>query len=263
MNVADYIKYLSSVETYSFSLEEAVEATNKGDTSTKSELSRLIEKKEVANLRKGFYLILTPRYSSFEKLPVQLYCEKLFKYLNRNYYLGLYTAAKMHGAGHQQPQRDYLIIETPKLNNIKKKAYDLRFITTGHWPLENIEIKKADAGIYHISSPILTIVDLIQHQTKLGGLNRMLATIEELAEEIKENDIAKLLSWYPNRSTIQRLGFLLEETKENASHSNQIFEYLKSLIYYPVLLSPKSTQKPGAVDNRWKVDVNIKLESDL
>ena len=33
--------------------------------------------------------------------------------------------------------------------------------------------------------------------------------------------------------------------------------------YYPVLLSPKSSEKPGAVNNKWKVDLNIKLESDL
>jgi len=37
---------------------------------------------EVANLRKGFYLIITPRYSSAQKLPIQLYSEKLFNYLS-------------------------------------------------------------------------------------------------------------------------------------------------------------------------------------
>ncbi len=236
---------------------------NKRELSLQSELSRLIEKKEIVNLRKGFYLIIPPRYSKQGLIPIQLYIDKLFKYLNRNYYLGLYSAAKFHGASHQQSQRDYLMTEKPKLNDIVKLALDIRFFTTAKWPNKNILDKKSDAGIFKISSPALTAVDLIHHQTKLGGLNRMLAILEELAEEINQNDIAELLTWYPHKSTLQRFGFLLEELEADQSLSEQIMDQLKKLKFFPVLLSPKSNQKPGAVDNRWKVDVNVKLENDL
>lgn len=91
----------------------------------------------------------------------------------------------------------------------------------------------------------------------------MLAILEELAEEINQNDIAELLTWYPHKSTLQRFGFLLEELEADQSLSEQIMDQLKKLKFFPVLLSPKSNQKPGAVDNRWKVDVNVKLENDL
>lgn len=67
---------------------------------------------------------------------------------------------------------------------------------------------KSDAGIFKISSPALTIVYLIYHQTKLSRINKMLATIEELTEELTEHDLSNLLSWYPNKSTLQRFGFL-------------------------------------------------------
>ena len=70
---------------------------------------RLAEKGEVLSLRKGFYLIIPPRFSSVKKLPVQLYCDKLFRYLGRNYYIALFSAAKFHGASHQQVHRDYII----------------------------------------------------------------------------------------------------------------------------------------------------------
>jgi predicted transcriptional regulator of viral defense system len=153
--------------------------------------------------------------------------------------------------------------EKPKLNDIVKLALDIRFFTTAKWPNKNILDKKSDAGIFKISSPALTAVDLIHHQTKLGGLNRMLAILEELAEEINQNDIAELLTWYPHKSTLQRFGFLLEELEADQSLSEQIMDQLKKLKFFPVLLSPKSNQKPGAVDNRWKVDVNVKLENDL
>jgi len=263
MNAKEYIKYLLSIENYSFSLDEIANATAASSNSLKFELLRLSKKGEIVNLRKGFYLIITPRYSSAKKLPLQLYCEKLFEYLNRKYYVGLYSAAKFHGASHQQIQRDYLITEKTKLNNISKNNIDIRFFTTINWSDKNIQQKKSDAGIFKISSPALTIVDLIHHQTKLGGINRMLATIEELTEELTTSDLSELLSWYPNKSTLQRLGFVLEELDVEEEFQEMIYSKLKTKDFFPVLLCPKSKEKPGAVDNKWKVDVNVKLESDL
>jgi predicted transcriptional regulator of viral defense system len=263
MKAKEYIKYLLSIENYSFSLDEVAQATTGSSNSLKFELLRLSDKGEIVNLRKGFYLIITPRYSSAKKLPIQLYCEKLFNYLNRDYYVGLFSAAKFHGASHQQIHRDYLITEKPKFNDISKNTLDVRFFTASLWSEKNIQQRKSDAGIFRISSPALTIVDLIHHQTKLGGINRMLATIEELTEELIETDVSELLNWYPNKSTLQRFGFLLEELDVKKEFQEMIYADLKVKKIYPVLLSPKSKEKPGAVDNKWKVDVNVKLESDL
>ena len=263
MTATDYIKQLQSFEEYSFSWKELLNKCNKTATSLKRELSRLVIKREIVNLRKGFYLIIPPRYSNHGQLPIQLYVDKLFKYLNRKYYLGFYSAAKFYGASHQQIQRDYIMTSTPSFSDIKKNSIDIRFLTTSHWPDLNIMNKKADAGTFKISSPALTAVNLIHFQTKLGGLNRMLAILEELSEEIDQQDLAGLLTWYPHKSTLQRFGSLLEEIQADEKLTGQIMNHLKSSRFFPVLLSPKSGQKPGAVANRWKVDINIKLESDL
>lgn len=262
MRAREYIKHLLSIENYSFSLEEITSQTDSTDTSLKFELARLVEKKEITNLRKGFYLIIPPRYSKQCYIPIQLYIQKLFQSLNRNYYLGFYSAAKFHGASHQQTHREYVMIEKPKLNEIKKNDFDIKFITASQWPAKNILEKKSDAGYFNISSPALTAADLIHHQSKLGGLNRMLAVIEELAEEITHEDLKDLLTWYPHRSTIQRLAFILDE-QQTGIDLKIVSNYLKSAQYFPVLLSPKKNQKAGSVDNIWKVDVNIELESDL
>lgn len=263
MTVSEYIKQLLSFEEYSFSLEEVIENSSKDITAVRRELDRLVVKGEILNLRKGFYLIIPPRYLKAAKLPLQLYSEKLFTYLNRNYYVALYSAAKIYGASHQQVQKDYLITEKPKLNAIKKGNLDIQFYTTANWPKKNIETKKSDAGIYKISSPALTFVDLIHHHTRIGGLNRMLASLEELSEEMKEQDVELLISWYDNKSTLQRTGFLLEELIGGNPFADIIFEKLKQQPFYPILLSHKINDKPGSVSNRWKIDINIKLETDL
>lgn len=262
MRAKEYIKHLLSVESYSFSLQEISKSTDAEGTALKFELARLVKKGELMNLRKGFYLIIPPRYSIQGYLPIQLYIEKLSKYLDRNYYLGFYSAAKFHGASHQKSQKEYIMIEKPKLNDIKKSTIDIRFFTTSTWPKKNLTERTSDAGIFKISSPALTFADLIHHQTKLGGINRMLTVFEELTEEITYSDINELLTWYPHKSTLQRLGFVLEKLQPDLN-LKAIFEYIKSGPYFPVLLSPRLNQKPGSVDNKWKVDVNVKLESDL
>lgn len=263
MTIREYIKELQTKEQFSFSLEEVTGISNNSEVATKKELDRLIEKKEIVNFRKGFYLIIPPRYSKQGKLPVQLYVNKLFKSLNRNYYLSLYSAAKFHGASHQQSQQEYIMTEKPKLGDIKKNNLNTRFFTSSTWSNKNIHERKSDAGYFKISSPALTAIDLIHHQSKIGGINRMLAVLEELIEVITPDDIEKLLSWYPHKSSIQRLGFILEKLAAESDLTDPILKYLKQGKYFPVLLSPKSDQKPGAVNNLWKVDINIKLESDL
>lgn len=232
-------------------------------TAVRRELNRLVEKKDILNLRKGFYLIIPPRFSLAQKLPVQLYSEKLFSFLHRNYYIGLFSAARIYGASHQQIQRDYLIIERPKLISINKKNFALQFYTTANWPKNNIEIRKADAGNYRISSPALTFVDLIHHHTRIGGLNRILAILEELTEELDAHDIESLIGWYKNRSTLQRAGFIMEEILGPNNYADQIYQNLSQRPLYSILLSHNSNKKPGSVNNRWKVDVNLKLQSDI
>ena len=153
--------------------------------------------------------------------------------------------------------------EKPKMGDIQKKELKIRFFTTSSWSNINIQERKSDAGIFKISSPALTTVDLIHHQSKLGGINRMLAVFEELSEEINQDDIQNLLTWYPHKSTLQRLGFILEEMQVDETLTQPILKHLRTNKYFPVLLSPKTNQKAGAVDNRWKVDVNIKMDSDL
>ena len=261
--VAEYITKCLQYEEFAFTWEELKNNSSKTVVALKNELSRFVKKGEIVTLRQGFYLILPPRYRSYHKVPIELYAEKLFKYLNKSYYIGLYSAAAFYGASHQQVQKDYLITQFPNIRNIQKGVFFLDLFVSSYWPSKNILRKKSDAGYFNVSSPALTAIDLIHHQSKLGGINRMLAIFEELIEEIITDDIQELLSWYPHTSSIQRLGFILSELQADPANVNLLNEYLKGKNYYPVLLSPKKNRRPVSTENIWKVDVNIQMESDL
>tara|TARA_R110000850_G_scaffold187141_1_gene313003 strand:+ start:544 stop:1116 length:573 start_codon:yes stop_codon:yes gene_type:complete len=183
--LSEFIRDLQSFEEYAFSLEELHQKIKAPESTLRKELTRLAVDKHIVNLRKGFYLILPPQYQHYGKLPVNLYVDKLFKYLEKPYYLGFYSAAAYHGASYQQVQQDYIITSPPALRNISKGNIQLRFFNRKEWLAKNIIPKKSDAGYFHLSSPALTFADLIENQQYLGGLNRMMATLEELAETIE------------------------------------------------------------------------------
>ena len=264
LSLSEFIRERLSFEEYAFTWDELVQATSgKPESLIRNDLYYAIGNGGVVSLRHKFYLIIPPRYSHSGKLPIELYIDKLFRFLNRSYYLGLYSAAKYYGASHQQIQKEYILHDKSPLLSVSKGAVKLDFFTVSNWPNKNILNRKGDAGMFKISSPALTAVDLLYHQSKIGGFNRTLSILEELIEEVELPDVKDLLSWYSQRSVLQRFGFLLNEYDSNSEPAELIYKQLKLQKFYPVLLSPKSNQKAGAVNNRWKVDVNIKMESDL
>lgn len=263
MRLREYIHYLLSREQYGFSYEAFREISPRSETAIKFELARLVAKGEIQNVRKGFYVIIPPRYAVIGKLPLHLYAEALFRSLQRPYYMGLYTAARFHGSAHQQVQQDFVVIERPKMPDIRKPGISLRFFTGNVWSEQSIEIRQGDGGIFRISDPALTAMDLIHHQSKIGGMGRVYTVIEELTEVISPNHIQQLLNWYPNKSDWQRLGFLLENIQADNRLVEPIRHYLKNQNIFPVLLSPGLAEKPLSMDHTWKVNLNVVLESDL
>jgi predicted transcriptional regulator of viral defense system len=262
-SVADFVSKCLAYEQYAFSWNELKIEVSKTDIALRHELVRLSRKNEILTLRQGFYLILPPRYRAFGKLPLELYVEKLFEFLGKPYYIAFFSAAAFHGASHQQIQQSYLMTRIPNMRVIKKGNIYLNIAATSIWPNNNIQQRKSDAGIFHISSPALTAIDLIHYQSRMGGLNRILTILEELTESITIEDINDLILWYPHTSSIQRLGFLLEELRAEEVLTLPLRENLKNRKHFPVLLSPEKNIKPGRISNTWRVDVNIELESDL
>ena len=261
--VADYIRALQSYEEYAFSTEELYQKTFAPGSTVKKELARLIADNQLINLRKGFYVIIPPSYQSYNRLPIELYVDKLFTYLDRPYYVSLYSAATLHGASHQKVQQDYIMTSLPALRDIEKNNTKINFFTRTKWPQANVLQRSSTAGYFNVSSPALTFADLLSDQNHLGGINRMLAILEELSEAIEPSDLTELLSWYKEKSTLQRMGYLLEEMQWKKQLADIILESLQQHTFFPILLSPCRNQKAGSTGNRWKIDANVELESDL
>ena len=131
--IEDYLLTVRSKGCFTVTQNELLEKFNISPKTLNQNLFRLKSKNQIAQIRKGFYAIIPPEYSHQGMLPVYLFADDLMKSLKKNYYLGLYSAAAIHGAGHQQPMESQIIIEKPALREIKNDKLSIRFFTRSKW----------------------------------------------------------------------------------------------------------------------------------
>ncbi|MEO8822749.1 MAG: type IV toxin-antitoxin system AbiEi family antitoxin [Ginsengibacter sp.] len=249
-----------------FSLNEIKYAFPKDTAiSVKFSLNRLAQKQKILSIFKGYYLIIPPQYSSKGILPASMFIDGLMKFLDRKYYVGLLSAAALHGASHQQPQEYFVVTRYPVLRATNKKGLKINYISTMQLPLETlIEKKKTETGYIAISNPLLTAIDLINYEKRIGGLNRASIVINELVETIKPNDVNMELIKYAATSTLQRFGFILEEILNKKELADKIFSLCKKKGTTFNLIPLKSSGKKSSkkINERWKIMINTEIEID-
>jgi len=256
--ISDYLYEVQAQGRYSVSLPELRERFGPNEKAIAQKLHRLKKEKKLAQIRTGFYVIIPPQYSHQGILPTTYYLDDMMKFLKREYYLGLYSAAALHGAGHQQPMQSQIVIQQPPLRDIKTKNQHLNFFTKSAWNADWLEQKKTDAGYVQVSSPELTAIDLVHYHKQIGGLNRVIPVLEELSENLKSSKLTAI-SVETAFPTIQRLGYLLEGLSET-----KLAEALANLLATnktnaaPLSLSHKN--KKGFKNEQWNLIINTEIE---
>ena len=118
---------LQSQGRYAFTFEELRNRFKSSEKTLLQGLYRYKTKKQIAQIRKGFYVIILPNYSNQGMLPPYLFIDDLMKSLSKPYYVALLSAAALYGAAHQQPMEYFLIAETPAPRSISNKKLKVSF----------------------------------------------------------------------------------------------------------------------------------------
>lgn len=259
-NLEDFLFDVRSKGRHAFSLNEVKQKFALSDKALNQGLYRLKSKHRIAQIRKGFYAILSPEYSKQGMVPPSLFIDDMMKALGKRYYVGLVSAAALHGAAHQQPMEYFVVTTKPALRDIKNKKLKINFYVKKEWQEKDIVKIKTDVGDISVSSPGLTALDLLYYLESMG-INRVYTILQELVAEIKVANLSSVAKNYPQTSAIQRLGFLLDELNESKL-SQALHKVLNERSYSPVLLSLNSG-KEGELDGKWRVIKNLNLEGDL
>lgn len=207
----NWIEECQSKGKFAFNL---IELRNSFPNDTEIALKRMLDrqsaKKKVVSIFKGYYIIVPPQYSSKGVLPPSMFIDGLMIFLERKYYVALLNAAALHGASHQQPQEYFIVTEYPVLRATIKKGIKINYISTKQLPPESLLQKvKTETGYITVSNPLLTAIDLIIYEKRIGGLNRVCTVMNELLELIKPSHITIEFINYATVSSLQRFGYIL------------------------------------------------------
>jgi predicted transcriptional regulator of viral defense system len=179
-----WVEKQQSQGKYVFSLEKVLkEFTDQSEDAIELALNRLSKKNRVISIYKGFYLIIPPEYAAKGILPPLMFIDDLMSFIGKSYYIGLLSAAALHGAAHQQPQ-EFFVVTTSKQFTTKKKDVKINYFTRKTIPEKLLEKRETEFGYVKVSSAELTAADLVYYHNRIGGLDRVCNIIMELAETI-------------------------------------------------------------------------------
>ncbi len=261
-HTADFLRSVRTNGRYAFTVEDLIREIPKSIKNIRKDLDRLRIKGEIINIRRGFYTIITDEYRNMGVVPVEFYIDELMKYLNKTYYVGLYSAAMFHGAAHQQPQEFYVISEKPRPKTTANENYLINFIEKSNFPLFGIEKKKTDTGYFNISSKELTFLDLIYFEQAMGGFNRIISILEELSESINLTKMKEAVKNDFPLSVFQRAGYIAENVLANTKLAT-VFENKLAKSNPKTVLLKSSEEKIGEKSEKWNLIINTEIESDL
>jgi len=261
--LSHFLQSLQSRYTYCFSRTQAEKETGLSGQSLSTTLLRYVKKGDIFNVRRGIYIIIPIEYRVYGIIPLELYIDEMMPLINKQYYVGMYNAARVHGASHYAIMEDYVMTTIQSPPDIRNDKIRINYFSIRQWPKKNIQRRKFASGSYNISSPALTAVDLTKHQNQIGGINKVFGVIQELQEEITSQDLQDLVSWYPYKANIQRLGFLLELAECDEELLIILDNYLKTeKIYATPLVFDKNATTTGK-SKRWKINVNAEIDEEL
>ena len=256
----DFLRHLASRGRYHFTTEELARELGASITAVRAALRRLKQKGLIAAPVRGFHVIVPPEYQALGCLPAEQFIPQLMNRVGVPYYAGLLTAARFHGAAHQQPQVFQVVVprNRPAIRCGRVRVTFVARHNAREVPTVQLNTPR---GYLRVSTPEATAFDLVGYPRHCGGLSNVATVLAELAEKLSPDQLASVAPLSPI-PWAQRLGYLLERVgaQERAA---ALGEYVARSATETVPLSTAHRLGRSERDARWKLAVNVGVEADL
>lgn len=260
MKASDQISRLAAQGRYHFSTREIAQIMGVPLTAARAALRRLKQKGLIATPYRGFHVIVAPEYQGIGCLPAAQFIGQLMEYLGLPYYVALLSAARYHGAAHQQPQVFQVMVQK---NRPSLDCGNVRVAFVARRNIEKIPTVSFNSprGPVMVSTPAATAFDLIGYSAHAGGLDNAATVLAELSESISPPQLESTAILSP-APWAQRLGFLFSQVGAN-EHADVLSKFVTRSPYEYVPLDPSSSKSGALRDARWKLLINVEVEPDL
>jgi len=260
--VSDCIDDLQQRGLYAFSRSDLLRSLSASPAAVAKALSRLEAKGRVKRIRKDFYLVIPVEFASRGMIPMDWFIGDFMSSRNLPYYIGLQSAAALHGAAHQQPQQIQVV--TPKQERpLDCPGLSIRFFRKRDFARTPIQSHKGHAGMLPVSTPAATALDLLRYSRRIGGLDAVATILAELADSIDPDQLEEAAAAESSTAQIQRLGWLLDHLGF-PSLADALRPALPDAATLPrTPLDPAAPRTGRSSANRWRIIENTHPETDL
>jgi predicted transcriptional regulator of viral defense system len=199
-------------------------------------------------------------YRSAGAPPPAWYIDALMAFHGRQYYVGLLSAAALHGAAHQQAQ-EFQVVTDRALRPAVAGRTQLRFFvkkTAAQTPTVSM---KVETGTMRVSTPEATAFDLVRYPLAVGGLGNIVTVFADLAEKIDPERLVRVAAEEPEIAAVQRAGLLLDSAGAG-DMVRPLSEWLAERKPRTVALRADSNVTGAEKNQRWRVLVNERIQAD-
>lgn len=258
--LADYVDRLQSNGLYVFRREDAMAALASSEIAVQHAVRRLAAKGRIVVPTRGFVVVVPQEYRQAGSPPPSWFIGELMKFHGRPYYVGLLSAAALHGASHQQPQQ-FQVVTDARLRAAKAGRVQLRFFLKKRLDATPTLEVKTTTGTMRVSTPEATAFDLVRYVWGTGQLGNVATVLAELAEKLDPKKMVRAARSDVELSVVQRTGFLLDQVGARRA-TEQLAPWLQTQKPNVTALRPDKDSKGCLRDERWRVIVNEQVEAD-
>lgn len=245
---------------YVLTREQALGALGISDDALKKAVQRLVAKRRLAVPRRGFFVIVPMEYREAGAPPPSWFIDDLMEFLDQPYYVGILSAAALHGAAHQQPQ-EFQVVTMKQLRSVATGRARIRFFRKLHLERTPTLDMKTETGGMQVSTPEATALDLLRYVEGAGHLSNVATVLSELAEKIDAERLAQVARSEGRLPTAQRLGHVLDQVGARETASSLAAWIEERRPRFVPLRSDRSVKR-ARKDARWRVLVNEKVEAE-
>lgn len=243
---------------HGFSLAEVVRATGLTERNAKDQLRRLKRKITRVARWQPFFLIKASAADAVAGAPpFDRWLDDYFVWLGHPYYVGLQSAAAIHGSQPQALQTIQILTDAPR-REARVGRQRLRFFVKSDCAASTVQQAPRAFAPLKVSTPETTVFDLARYAPRIGGISRVAETIAPLLQLLRPSSLERVLEAENEVSSTQRLGFLFD--KLGAVKLASVAEQCLPSRCAWVPLSAGARCEAGAVrDRRWRVVVNVPM----
>lgn len=245
---------------YVMTRDQALAELGTTEEALKKAVQRLVARRRLAVPRRGFYVIVPLEYREAGAQPASWFIDELMRFQGRPYYVGLLSAAALHGAAHQQPQ-EFQVVTTGQLRPAVAGRARIRFFGKRHLERTPTMEIQTETGRMRVCSPEGTALDLLRYVEGSGHLGHIATVLPELSERLDPRRLADVARIEGELANAQRLGHLLERVgagEVTAALAAWIAEQRPRFV--PLRCDRPARRAPR--DRRWRVLVNESVEPE-